>query len=115
MADTLKTKYATTNGTAEIKLVDGAGSDIVYTVLTVTLCNTRTSVDHTFDLFVDDINGTYGSSGDHFYIYQTQSLPALATFIHSDKIILADDDELILTLDASGTEVDANVSYLEQT
>ena len=115
MADTLRTKYATSNGTAEIKLIDGAGSNIIYTVLTVTLCNTDASTDHTFDLFIDDINGTYGSSGDHFYIYQTQSLPANSTFIHSDKIILADDDELIFTLDASGTTVDANVSYLEQT
>ena len=115
MADTLKTKWVTCNGTGELKLIDGAGSNIVYTVISVTLCNTSASVNHTFDLFVDDINGTYGSSGDHFYVYQTQSLPALSTFVHSDKIILADDDELIVTLDASGTEVDVNVSYLEQT
>ena len=115
MADTLNAKFATSNGTAEIKLIDGAGSDIVYTVLSISLCNTHASTDHTFDLFVDDVNGTYGSSGDHFYIYQTQSLPALSTFVHSDKIILADDDELVFTLDASGTDVDVSVSYLQQT
>jgi hypothetical protein len=115
MADTLKANYETSNGTTEIKILDGAGSDITYTILSITFCNTHASTDHTFDLFLDDIAGRYGTADGHFYIYQTQSLPALSTFIHSDKFIIFDDDELVFALDASGTDVDISISYLEQT
>ena len=117
MAETLKSNFTASAGTTEVKILDGAGSGIVYTILSIVICNGRSGDDETFDLFVDDVNGTYGSSGDHFYLYMTQSLPALSTFIHNDKLVLTDDDELVFVLDdnTNGTDVDISVTYLEQT
>ena len=117
MAETLKSNFKISAGTTEVKILDGAGSNIVYTILSIVICNGRSGDDETFDLFVDDVNGTYGSSGDHFYLYMTQSLPALSTFIHNDKLVLSDDDELVFVLDdnTNGTEVAIAVTYLEQT
>ena len=117
MAETLKSNFKVSNGTTEVKILAGAGSGIVYTILSIVICNGRSGDDETFDLFVDDVNGTYGSSGDHFYLYMTQSLPALSTFINNDKLVLTDDDELVFVLDdnTNGTDVDISVTYLEQT
>ena len=117
MAETLKSNFKVSNWPTEVKILDGAGSGIVYTILSIVICNGSSGDDETFDLFVDDVNGTYGSSGDHFYLYMTQSLPALSTFIHNDKLVLTDDDELVFVLDdnTNGTDVDISVTYLEQT
>jgi len=117
MAETLKSNFKVSNGTTEVKILDGAGSGIVYTILSISICNTRSGDDETFDLFIDDVNGTYGSSGDHFYLYMTQSLPALSTFIHNDKIMLQNDEELYMVLDSGtqGTAVHIITSFLEQT
>ena len=117
MAETLKSNFTASAGTTEVKILDGAGSGIVYTILSIVICNGRSGDDETFDLFVDDVIGSYGSSGDHFYLYMTQSLPALSTFIHNDKLVLTDDDELVFVLDdnTNGTDVDISVTYLEQT
>ena len=117
MAETLKSSFKVSAGTTEVKILDGAGSDIIYTILSISICNTRSGDDETFDLFVDDVNGTYGSAGAHFYIYMTQSLPALSTFVHNDKLVLSDDDELVFVMDdnTNGTDVDIAITYLEQT
>ena len=117
MAETLKSNFEVSNGTTEVKILDGAGSGIVYTILSISICNTRSGDDETFDLFIDDVNGTYGSSGEHFYLYMTQSLPALSTFVHNDKLVLTDDDELVFVMDdnTNGTDVDIAITYLEQT
>ena len=117
MAETLKSNFEVSNGTTEVKILDGAGSGIVYTILSISICNTRSGDDETVDLFIDDVNGTYGSSGDHFYLYMTQSLPALSTFVHNDKLVLTDDDELVFVMDdnTNGTDVDIAITYLEQT
>ena len=118
MAETLKSNFKVSAGTTEVKILDGAGSGIVYTILSIVICNGRSGDDESFDLFVDDVNATYGgSSGDHFYLYMTQSLPALSTFIHNDKLVITDDDELVFVMDdnTNGTDVDIAITYLEQT
>ena len=112
MAETLQNKYIASNGTTAVKVLDGEGSDIVYTILSITICNTRSGDDETFDLYVKDVD-----SGNDFYIYMTQSLPALATFEHTSKLIIKDDEELTFVLDdnTNGTDVDIIISYLKQT
>ena len=117
MAETLKSDFHKSNGTTEIKILDGGGSSIVYTILSITICNERSGDDETFDLFLDDVDGRYGSADDHFYIYMTQSLPALSTFVHSDKLVITDDDELTFVMDenTNGTDVSISITYLEQT
>ena len=37
---------------------------------------------------------TASGGGSGYYIYHTQSLPAKSTFIHSDKIVVDDTDEI---------------------
>ena len=119
MAETLKSNFRKTNGTTEVILLDGAGSNIIYTILSVVICNSRSGDDETFDLYINDVNGTYPdtSAGNDIYLYMTQSLPALSTFVHNDKLVISDDDELTIVLDdnTNGTDVWCSVTYLEQT
>ena len=119
MAETLKSNFRKSNGTTEVKILDGAGSSIVYTILSIVICNERSGDDETFDLFLNDTDGTYPdtTSGQHVYLYMTQSLPALSTFVHTDKLVLTDDDELTFVMDdnTNGTDVSISITYLEQT
>ena len=116
MADTIKSNMEHSNGTTEVKVLDGAGSNIIYTVISITICNTHATNDETFDLFINDVDDTFGGgANDNFYIYKTQSLPALATFEHTSKISLKHNEELVFVQASAGTDVDILVSYLEQT
>ena len=82
MADLLKSQFgiAKTDTAYEITV----GTDKAWTILSISMCNTEADDDGTFDLYVD----TDGSGADA-YIYKAQALPGGATFIHSDKIVLA--------------------------
>ena len=119
MAETLKSNFRKSNGTTEVKILDGAGSDIVYTILSIVICNERSGDDETFDLILNDTNGTYPdtTSNQNVYLYMTQSLPALSTFIHNEKLVISDDDELVFVMDddTNGTDVSISITYLEQT
>ena len=118
MADTIKSNMEHSNGTTEVIILDGAGSNIVYTVIAITICNTRSGDDETFDLFINDVDNTFGEGANaNFYIYKTQSLPALATFEHTSKISLKHNDELVFVIgdNTNGEEVYIVVTYLEQT
>ena len=59
------------------------------------------------------MDGVSGGPGTQFYIYKAQSLPANSTFIHGDKIVVDDTDEIWVK--AGGTaSIDVIVSYLQQ-
>jgi len=112
MADTLKVAFATVTGTSgvgdsedQILLADGA----TVTVLSVSLCNTETADDADFDLYIKDNNSAIS------YIYKSQSLPSLATFVHTAKIVLEDTDTLNCVLSADSQDIDVVMSYLNQT
>ena len=66
----------------------------IKTVLSFTVCNQSTT-DTTFDVFAR------ASGGGETLIYQDQSLPGEATFEHTDKIILAANEELVFDQVAS--------------
>jgi len=106
MADLLKSQFgiAKTDTAYEITV----GTDKAWTILSISICNTEASDDATFDLYVD----TNGSGADA-YIYKTQSLPSLNTFIHSDKIVLSAAQKLGFVATAS-QDIDVYISYLEQ-
>ena len=87
--------------------MDGA-ADHVYTVLSISFCETAGN-DELLDLYIDDDAG-----GTVYYIYKSQSIPGNATFVHNDKIVLLATDELVAVL-ASAGDVDVVVSYLDQT
>ena len=109
MADVLKVAHNSVTDPAGEKLIDGAGGDYVYTVLSISLCNVHASNDETFSIWINDDDG-----GTLRYIYDTQSLPAHSTFIHSDKIVLLASDSLNIGSPSASATIDVVVSYLEQ-
>jgi hypothetical protein len=106
MADVLKvqkTNVIDTDG--EIVLLGVSGDS--QTVLSVSICETANAAE-TFSLL-----SCVAGGGSPFYIYLDQSLPAKATFIHSDKIVVDDTDQLWVK--AGGTaNLDVIVTYLQQ-
>ena len=94
MADTIKSNMEHSNGTTEVIILDGAGSNIVYTVIAITICNTRSGDDETFDLFINDkvlnsqVTNKNGSTsiftfekGEYYFkIYQKSNLLGKVNF-----------------------------------
>ena len=107
MADRLLVKKTTITNTTGAVCMDGVAGD-AQTVISISICNTSTSVDNTFDI-VHTVNG----GGTAFFIYLNQSLPAASTFIHNDKIVVDDTDEIWVKADGSA-DLDVIVSYLQQ-
>tara|TARA_Y100000310_G_C20525382_1_gene735726 strand:- start:641 stop:964 length:324 start_codon:yes stop_codon:yes gene_type:complete len=107
MAEALKVSLKPTCSNTETKLIDGAAST-TYTILSVLICETAGNAE-TFDLYIDDNDG-----GTDHYIYKAQALAANATFEHTSKFVLEENDMLGF-ITASAADVDVVVSYLEQT
>ena len=113
MADTLKrAKNTVTDANGEV-LLDGA-SGHTYTIIAITLCNTHASNDETFSIAIADHGSSAGSFSNPDYIYDTQSLPAHATFEHTSKIVLEGTDELWVMSPSASATIDVVVSYLDQ-
>ena len=104
----LKETYILIADTGGEIVVQGASGHTM-TLISLSLCNIHASNDETFDLLRTDLDGSTAP----FYIYKTQSLPALATFIHSDKIVLGATTELWVKAGSAAT-IDAHASYLDQ-
>jgi hypothetical protein len=121
MADTLRSNFDISNGTTAVELSTVANSATTYqTILSISLCNTSATVDHTFDIYIKDVGGAHdgGSANTLYYLYITQSLPSLSTFVHNDKIMLQSQEELYVLLDSNTAPVNSIhiiTSYLEQT
>ena len=79
-----------------------------YTILNISICETAGAAE-TFDLYVRDDAGA-----NDYEIYSDQALAANATFEHTTRIVLEATDTLCCALASSGN-VDAVVSYLDQT
>jgi len=112
MADTLKVAFATitqASGNSSGQDLVLTGTNPACTVLSVSLCNTHASNDETFSMSVKDGDST------EYFVYHTQDLPALATFIHNDKIILEASQELWVASPSASATIDVVISYLEQT
>ena len=108
MADRLLVKKTNITDATGAVCMDGVSGDS-QTVISISICNTHASNDETFDI----VHTVAGGPGTQFYIYKAQSLPANATFVHSDKIVVDDTDEIWVK--AGGTaSIDVIVSYLQQ-
>lgn len=107
MAEALKVSLNPACSNTETKLIDGAAGT-TYTILSISICETAGNAE-VFDLYIDNNDG-----GTDSYIYNSTSLPANATFEHTAKFVLEENDMLGFITD-SAADVDVIVSYLEQT
>lgn len=108
MAETLQHSYLiVTDATGGI-IVQGA-TDKRMTVLSISVCETAGNAE-TFSIWRTDLDG----SSNTIYILHTQSLPALATFIYRDKIVLHATTELWCGSPSASADIDVVTSYLEQ-
>ena len=107
MADRLLTKRTLIQNTTGAVVMDGVAGDS-QTVLSVSICEIS-DVAELFDLWVGASGG-----GSAFYIYKNQSIPANSTFVHNDKIVIDDTDELWCKVSTGTGNLDVIVSYLQQ-
>jgi hypothetical protein len=106
LADDLKVALTATLSNSAIKILDGV-ADHVYTVLSISFCETA-SADELLDLYINDDAG-----GTLYYIYKGKAIAADTTVFHDKKIVMLGTDELTAVL-ASAGDVDVVVSYLDQ-
>ena len=106
MADRLLVQKTTITDATGATCMTGVSGDS-QTVLSVSICETG-NADETFDVL-----HTAAGGGSGVYLYITQSLPAKSTFIHSDKIVVDDTDEIWVKAGGSAN-IDVIVSYLQQ-
>ena len=107
MADVLKVKFTAVSNTNGETIICAAPSNDTVTILSITVCE-RAGADEAFNLFARD-----GAGATDTYIYDSQSLPASATFEHTSKIVLESTDDLVIQFDSAAT-ADVVVSYLQQ-
>jgi len=106
-SELLKVAFKATLTDSEHVLINGVNGH-TYTILSITFCETAGAAE-TFDLFIDD-----GGGGTDYEIYSDQALAANATFEHTSKFVIEDEDHLVART-ASSAAVDVVVSYLDQT
>ena len=92
---------------SESVLLNGVNGH-TYTFLSILICETAGAAE-TFDLYIDNDGG-----GTDFELYSDQALAANATFEHTTKFVIEDEDHLCAAT-ASSANVDIIVSYLDQT
>jgi hypothetical protein len=108
MADTLQESGITVTDATGAILIQGA-TDKRMCVISIHICNTHASNDETFSVWRTDLDG---SSNPRYY-YHTQSLPALQTFIATDKIVCGATTELWVGSPSASADIDVVAAYLE--
>jgi len=99
--------YFTVTDTTDTKILDGAAANWIYSVISITVCETAGAAE-TFDLFLDPSAG-----GTDYEILSDQALPANSTFVFNDRLILHGTDEL--NFKAGGTcNIDIIINYIAQ-
>jgi hypothetical protein len=99
--------YFTVTDTTDTKILDGAAANWIYSVLSITVCETAGAAE-TFDLFLDPSAG-----GTDYEILSDQALPANSTFVFNDRLVLHATDEL--NFKAGGTcNIDIVINYIAQ-
>ena len=92
---------------SESVLLNGVNGH-TYTIHSILICEPAGAAE-TFDLYIDNDGG-----GTDFELYSDQALAANATFEHTTKFVIEDEDHLCAAT-ASSANVDIIVSYLDQT
>tara|TARA_B110001454_G_scaffold150595_1_gene139939 strand:- start:24 stop:374 length:351 start_codon:yes stop_codon:yes gene_type:complete len=104
--EVLKVAFSAGVTNAESKILTGVANHI-YTILSVTICETSGNAE-TFDMYVDDDAG-----GTDYEVLSDSALGANETFVYNDRLVLSGTDALCVQL-ASAGDVDVVVSYIDQ-
>ena len=101
-------KVALTNGVtnAESVVLTG-GANHIYTILSVSVCETAGAAE-TFDMYVDDNAG-----GTDTEVLSDQAIGANETFVYNDRLVLSGTDNLCIAA-ANASDLDVVVSYIDQ-
>jgi hypothetical protein len=90
-------------------VVLGGVANHIYTILSVTICETAGSAE-TFNMYVDDDAG-----GTDYEVLSDSALGANETFVYNDRLVLSGTDALcVITTGAGGADLDVVVSYIDQ-
>ena len=104
--EVLKVAHVAGVTNSENVLINGVANHI-YTILSMTVCETAGSAE-TFDLYIDDDGG-----GTDYEILSDQALGANETFIYSDKLVLSGTDHLCI-ITASAADIDVVINFIDQ-
>ena len=104
--EVLKVAHVAGVTNSENVLINGVANHI-YTILSMTVCETAGAAE-TFDLYIDDDGG-----GTDYEILSDQAIGANETFIWNDKIVLSGTDHLCM-ITASAGNIDVTISYIDQ-
>ena len=91
---------------SENVILNGVANHI-YSILTITVCETA-GANETLDLYIDDDGG-----GTDYYILKDQPIGAKQTFIYDNKLVLSGTDHLCI-IAGSSADLDVTVSYIDQ-
>ena len=91
---------------SENVLINGVANHI-YTILSMTVCETAGAAE-TFDLYIDDDGG-----GTDYEILSDQAIGANETFIWNDTLVLSGEDHLCMAT-ANAANIDVVISYVDQ-
>ena len=91
---------------SENVLINGVANHI-YTILSITVCETA-GAPETFDLYIDD-----DCVGTDYEILSDQTIGANETFVWNDKLVLSGTDHLCM-ITANSANIDVVISYIDQ-
>ena len=106
-SEVLKVRMFRSTDTTEHKLIDGVANHI-YTVLSITICETAGAAE-VFNLYIADDDG-----GTDYEILSDQALPANSTFVFNDRLVTSGTDALIFALQTGTADIDVVCSYIDQ-
>jgi hypothetical protein len=105
-SEVLKVFVSNVTDATEQLLISGI-ADHIYSVLSVTVCETGDAAE-TFEMYVADNGGTT----DHHYL-KDQALGAKETFVWNERIVISGTDQLIVKCLAS-CAISITCSYIDQ-
>jgi hypothetical protein len=105
-SEVLKVFVSNVTTNTEQLLISGI-ADHIYSVLSVTVCETGDAAE-TFEMYVAD----NGGATDHHYL-KDQALGAKETFVWNERIVISGTDQLIVKCPAS-CAISITCSYIDQ-
>tara|TARA_Y100000593_G_C4268950_1_gene316320 strand:+ start:121 stop:474 length:354 start_codon:yes stop_codon:yes gene_type:complete len=92
---------------SESVLINGVANHI-YSILSISVCETAGATGKTFDLYIDDDGG-----GTDYEILSDQALGANETFIWNDRFVISGTDHLCIQA-GSSANIDVVITYIDQ-